>query len=122
MSDTSKFANSPVKASNIIGTNVVNTKDENLGDIKEMVIDPQTCKVVYAVMSVGGFLSMGEKLFAIPFSAFTYSPTKNEYILDVDKTRLKDAPGFDSHDWPAMSDEKWNRDIHSYYNRTPYWE
>jgi sporulation protein YlmC with PRC-barrel domain len=122
MSTSQAFSSSPVKASSVIGTNVVNAKDESLGDIKELVIDPRTRRVAYAVVAFGGFLGMGEKLFAIPFGAFTYNASKNEYLLDVPKARLKEAPGFDSDHWPAMTDEKWNRDLHSYYDRAPYWE
>ncbi len=122
MSQPQTFSNSPVKASSIIGSNVVNPKHESLGDVKEMVIDPRTGKVAYAVVSFGGFLGMGEKLFAIPFSAFAYNPSENEYVLDVDKAKLKAAPGFDSDHWPAMTDEKWNRDTSGYYDRAPYWE
>jgi sporulation protein YlmC with PRC-barrel domain len=122
MSQSQTFSNSPVKASSIIGTDVVNPNDDSLGDIKEIVIDPPTGKVAYAVVSFGGFMGMGEKLFAIPFSAFVYNATKNKYVLDVAKERLKAAPGFDADNWPAMSDEKWNRDLYSYYDRSPYWE
>lgn len=122
MSQFQAFANSPVKASSIIGTDVVNTKGDNLGDIKEVVIDPRTGRVAYGVVSFGGFLSMGEKLFAIPFSAFAYDVAKDEYVLDVSKERLKAAPGFDADHWPSMSDEKWNRDVYKYYDRSPYWE
>ena len=122
MSAQQVFASSPVKASSIIGTNVVNPKGESLGDIKEIVIDPRTGRVAYAVVSFGGFLSMGEKLFAIPFGAFEYNVTKNEYVLSVPKERLEAAPGFDPDHWPSMSNEKWNRDVHMYYERTPYWE
>jgi sporulation protein YlmC with PRC-barrel domain len=122
MGPTQTFSSSPLKASSIIGTDVINSARESLGNIKEMVIDPTTGKVAYAVVSFGGFLGMGSKLFAIPFSAFTYSPPANKYVLDVAKDRLKAAPGFDSDHWPSMSDEKWNRDLSSYYDRSPYWE
>jgi len=122
MNQLQAFANSPVKASSIIGTGVVNPKNDNLGDIKEIVIDPHTGRVAYAVVSFGGFLSMGEKLFAIPFSTFKYNQAENKYVLDVSKERLKDAPGFDSAHWPSMADEQWNRDVYKYYERSPYWE
>jgi hypothetical protein len=65
---------------------------------------------------------MGEKLFAIPFSALDYDAEKNEYVLDVSKELLEAAPGFDADHWPAMSDEKWNRVVYKYYKRSPYWE
>jgi sporulation protein YlmC with PRC-barrel domain len=122
MSQQQAFKHSPVKASSIIGTDVVNPKGDNLGDIKEVVIDPGTGRVAYAVVSFGGFLSMGEKLFAIPFSSFVYNAEKNEYVLDVAKERLEAAPGFDADHWPSMSDEQWNRDVYKYYKRSPYWE
>ncbi len=118
----SVFSYSPVKATSIIGTNVVNPEGESLGSIKEIVIDPRIGRVAYVVVSFGGFLSLGEKLFAIPFSAFEYNAALNEYILDVPKELLSDAPGFDADRWPAMSDEKWNRDVYEYYGRPPYWE
>ena len=122
MSQLSMFSNSPVKASSIIGTKVVDPKAESLGDIKEIVIDPSTGRVAYVVVSFGGFLSMGEKLFAIPFSSFEYNLANNEYVLHVPKERLENAPGFDPEHWPSMSDEKWNRDVYKYYGRSPYWE
>lgn len=132
MDQVRKFLNSPIKASNIIGTPVINTNGDKLGDIKEIVIDPRTGRVAYAVVSFGGFLSMGAKLFAIPFSAFQYTVRKSEYVqneypqyeyvLDVAKERLEGAPGFDPDHWPLLSDENWHRDTHKYYERMPYWE
>ena len=122
MTQMQVFSNTPLKASSMIGTSVVSTSGDNLGDVKEVVIDPRSGKVAYAVISFGGFLGMGEKLFAVPFSALKYNAEKNEYALNVSKERLKTAPGFDPDHWPAMSDEKWNREIYKFYERSPYWE
>jgi len=127
MSSLRVFSDSPIKASTIIGTQVVDPKGNALGDIKEIVIDPRTGRVAYAVVSFGGFLSLGEKLFAIPFSAFEYKVTKSdlvasEYVLNISRERLQAAPGFDADHWPLMRDEKWHRDLHTYYDRLPYWE
>lgn len=116
------FSSTPVKASNILGMNVANPEGESLGTIKEIVIDTHHGRIAYAVVSFGGFLSMGAKLFAIPFSAFAYNMTKNEYVLDVSKEQLKGAPGFDPGHWPSMAEEKWNREVSKYYQRPPYWE
>ena len=122
MSQLPVFSSSPVKASSVIGAKVVNPKGDTLGDIKELVIDPRSGRVAYVVVTFGGFLGMGEKLFAIPFSSFRHDVKKDDYVLDVAKERLHAAPGFDTDHWPAMADEKWNRDVHKYYDRTPYWE
>ncbi len=132
MSQVREFSNAPIKASSIIGTSVVNPGGDKLGDVKEIVIDPRTGRVAYAVVSFGGFLGMGSKLFAIPFGALKYNVTKsefadneylpNEYVLDISRERLEAAPGFDIDHWPLLSDEKWHRDLHRYYERLPYWE
>jgi sporulation protein YlmC with PRC-barrel domain len=122
MSPLIMFAYSPVKASSIIGTKVINSEGESLGDIKEIVIDPHLGKVAYVVVSFGGFLGMGEKLFAIPFSSFEYNLTKNEYMLNIAKDRLTAAPCFDPDRWPSMADEQWHRRVYKYYDRSPYWE
>lgn len=120
------FSDSPIKASSIIGTRVVDAKGENLGEVKEIVIDPRSGRVAYAVVSFGGFLGMGTKLFAIPFGALEYKITESdlvqsEYVLNISRERLQAAPGFDPDNWPLMADEKWHRALHDYYERTPYW-
>ena len=58
-------------ADTLIGEDVYNTKDEDLGDIKEIMLDMNNGKIAYAVLSFGGFLGMGDKLFAVPWSALT---------------------------------------------------
>ena len=116
------FKNSPIKASGMIGTQVANSKGEKLGGIKEVVIDPRLGTVAYVVVSLGGFLGLGEKLFAVPFSALEYDALNNEYFLEIPRERLRSAPGFDPGHWPSMSDEKWNREVYGFYGRAPYWE
>lgn len=122
MSPTQAFANPPVKSSSIIGTKVLNPDNESLGDVKEIVIDPGTGRVAYVVVSFGGFLSMGEKLFAVPFGALKYNVTIGSYYLDIAKERLEAAPGIDPEHWPSLADEKWNSDVHAFYGCTPYWQ
>ena len=77
-------------------------------------------KVGYAVLSFGGFLGMGEKLFAAPWNALTLDTKNKRFVLNVEKDRLKDAPGFDKDNWPNMADQSWARKIHSFYGTKPY--
>ena len=111
----------------MIGTKVVSTQGESLGEINEVVVDPVTACVAYIVVSFSGLRSVGAKLFAIPYSAFKYNVAtstlvENEYVLDVLRDQLEKAPGFDSDHWPTMADENWQRALHTYYGRPPYWE
>jgi hypothetical protein len=98
---------------------VVNGNDDNLGDIKEIMLDMQTGQVAYAVLAFGGFLGMGEKLFAVPWQALHLDTVNHRFVLDVEKERLKHAPGFDKDAWPDMADVQWASEVHSFYGTDP---
>jgi len=106
-------------ANTLLGNDVYNKDDEDLGDIKEFMIDMRSGKVAYAVLSFGGLLGMGEKLFAVPWAALALDTINKRFTLNVPKAVLKDAPGFDKDRWPAMSDQTWASGIHKFYG-TPY--
>ncbi len=112
-----------VSASKIIGEGVVNRQNESLGKIHELVIDAKEGRVAYAVLSFGGFVGMGNKLFAVPWTAFEFSNTENKLIFNVDKEKLEAAPGFDKDaKWPDFADRTWGHDIYKYYGYDPYWK
>lgn len=91
-------------ASTLIGYDVYNQQDEDLGDIKEIMLDVTSGKVAYAVLSHGGVLGVGEKLFAVPWGALILDIENERFILNVGKTKLDLAPGFDSENWPDRPD------------------
>ena len=91
-------------ANTLTGDDVVNHKGEALGDIKEIMLDMRNGRVAYAVMSFGGFLGMGDKLFAVPWSALTLDTVNKRFVMSVEKDRLENAPGFDQEHgriWPT---------------------
>ena len=106
-------------ANTLLGNSVYNKDGEDLGHIKEFMIDMATGKVAYAVLSFGGLLGMGDKLFAVPWAAMTLDTVEKRFTLDVPKPTLKDAPGFDKDHWPSMSDRTWAGGVHKFYG-TPY--
>jgi len=114
------------RASKLIGADVENPRGDNLGDIKDIVLDPQTGRIVYAVLGFGGFLGMGEKYFAIPWAALTPKEKRpgevDKFMLNADQEKLKNAPGFDKNNWPNMADRSWGEQIHAYYGISPYWD
>ena len=109
-------------ADTLIGDSVVNGSGEDLGKIEAIMLDVTSGRIAYAVLSFGGFLGMGSKLFAIPWSALTLDAGEKRFVLDVPKDRLENAPGFDKDHWPSMADTTWAREVHSYYNVRPYWD
>jgi sporulation protein YlmC with PRC-barrel domain len=111
------------RASKVIGADVENPQGEKLGDIRDIVLDPATGRIRYAVLGAGGFLGLGEKYVAIPWTALTSKAgEKGDFILNVDKEKLKNAPGFDKDNWPNIADRSWAEQVHAYYGVKPYWE
>ena len=106
-------------ANTLLGNDVYNQDGEDLGDIKEFMLDMSSGKVVYAVLSFGGLQGMGDKLFAVPWAALALDTVNKRSTLNVPKAALKDAPGFDKAHWPSMSDRTWASGIHKFYG-TPY--
>jgi sporulation protein YlmC with PRC-barrel domain len=102
-------------ADTLLGNDVYNSDGEDLGDIKEFMIDMSTGTVAYAVLSYGGLLGMGDKLFAVPWAALTLDTENKRFTLKVPKDTLKDAPGFDKDHWPAMADPTWASGVHKFY-------
>ncbi|HUO29957.1 MAG TPA: PRC-barrel domain-containing protein [Bryobacteraceae bacterium] len=120
--DTSKTFRQVLGASTLKGDAVRNSAGEDLGKVDEIMIDIPTGRVAYAVVSFGGFLRMGNKLFAIPWSALTVDEDDKCFILNVDKRTLETAPGFDKDNWPDMADTTWRTEVYRHYGATPYWE
>ena len=105
-------------ADTLLGNDVYNTAEEDLGDIKELMIEMSTGRVEYAVLSFGGFLGMGDKLFAVPWAALKLDTGNHRFVLDIDKETLKGAPGFDKDHWPSMADQTWATSVHQFYGTT----
>jgi len=98
--------NSPLRfltASSIIGDKVHNAKGEHMGKIEEIMLDITTGKIEYVVIEFGGFLTIGEKYFAIPFSLLTVDPVNKAFIFDQPREILEKAPGFDLNHWPETN-------------------
>lgn len=119
---TKQSAPTVLSSSSITGDGVCNPQGEDLGTIKDLMIDLQSGRVAYAVLSFGGVLGFGDKLFAVPFSALKVCPDEHKFTLDVDKERLERAHGFDKDNWPDMADRKWQTEVHEVYGSEPYWE
>lgn len=106
-----------LSATTITGDEVRNMQDEKLGKIQDIMLDIADGKIRYAVLASGGFLGMGDRLFAVPWKALKLDGTNKCFVLDVDLERLKNAPGFDKNHWPDMADPGWGSTIESYYTR-----
>jgi sporulation protein YlmC with PRC-barrel domain len=105
-------------ADTLVGNDVYNPAGDNLGDIKDFMVDMSSGNIRYAVLSFGGFLGMGDKLFAVPWKALAIDTKNHRFTLNVAKDTLKDAPGFDKDHWPSMADATWAQGVHRFYGTT----
>lgn len=111
-----------MSADTLEGNDVYNNADEKLGTIEHIMLDVSHGSIAYAVLARGGVLGIGEKLHAIPWGALTLDTDRKCFMLDIDKTQLKESDGFDKDHWPTFADTVWATDLHTRYGRKPYWD
>lgn len=107
-----------IRATEFLDFQVVNARLETLGEIEDLMIGLDSGRVNYAVLSFGGFLDIGDKLFAVPLSAFALNPQRAALIFDVDRETLENAPGFEPDNWPDTANQRWDVDSSDYW-QTP---
>ena len=110
-----------LSAGTITGDKVRNAAGEDLGKIEELMVDLDNARIAYAVLSFGGVMGMGNKLFAIPMEALTVDPEQHEFVLNVPRETLEKAPGFDKNNWPNTDDLEWQSKVYSHFGYKPYW-
>lgn len=103
----------------IHGKNVTNNQLENLGSIETLIIDTQSKQVTYGVVSIGGFLGIGDTLIAVPWDAFELRPFYDGLVLNMTRSQLEAAPQFQRDEWPNFGDPAWAQEMHQHYGTTP---
>jgi sporulation protein YlmC with PRC-barrel domain len=103
------------RATNVIGADVHNKANEDIGKISDLVVDTHSGRISYAVLSYGGFLGMGDKLFAVPMNNLATKADDDKFVMDVTKDRLKGAPGFDKSNWPDFASADFRKGVDSFY-------
>ena len=111
-----------VSAGAIKGQKIGNLKGEKLGHIEDVMLDLDHSRISYVVLSFGGFLGIGDKLFAVPLDALTPAAKNNRFSMNVTKEQLKDAPGFDKNNWPTTADNEFLSGVYRHYSAKPYWQ
>ena len=109
-----------IAAERVNGTNVYNLKGEKLGHVEDIMLDKVTGKAIYAVMSFGGFLGIGEKYHPLPWSTLNYDDSKGGYVVNLDKKMLENAPTYDMDEDFSWTPD-YGRQVDRYYNAPTYW-
>jgi sporulation protein YlmC with PRC-barrel domain len=120
MATTDNFARNAFPASKLIGENVVDAKGDHLGKIEDLAIDFEQGRIRFAILSFGGFLGMGEKRFAVPIQTLQRFDD-DRLLLNVDRDKLKNAPGIEKDDWSKIDDRAYVTRAYEFYGYKPYW-
>lgn len=105
-----------LSSSSICDSDVKNSEGESIGEIKDLMINWKDGSVSYAVLSFGGLLGMGDKLFAVPLEAFDFGAGDSDHVvLNVSKETLENAPGFYKDNWPQQHDQQFLDSVYSHY-------
>ena len=103
------------------GTNVYRSNGDKIGSIERIMLDKQSGKVAYAVMSFGGFLGIGHDHYPVPWSLLTYNTNLGGYEVNISDQQLKGAPSYSNdNDWD-WEDRKRAQQVYDYYRVPPYW-
>jgi sporulation protein YlmC with PRC-barrel domain len=108
-------------ASTLDGNSVLSSDGHDVGSLKEIMLDVGSGRIAYAVLSSGGFLGIGDKLLAVPWSALTLDTDNKCFRIAATAEQVRHSPGFDKEAWPSMADRVWATTVHQHYGREPYW-
>lgn len=113
--------NQLIPTSIVHDTPVVNLAGDKIGAIDDIILDKKSGQVIYALMSFGGFLGLGEKLHPIPWPKLEYDEKEGGYVVDLDEAILNDAPSFNPGETVDWGDRAYHERVYSHYAVMPYW-
>lgn len=99
---------------------VVDAAGKVIGSLVDLMLDLERGCVAYAVVASGGFVGVGERLFAVPWAALRAEGER--FVLSADPQALAAAPEFDRDHWPRAPSVGWHRHVHDHFHSRPYWE
>lgn len=77
-----------IASSRVEGVSVYNSRGDLLGSIRDVMIDKRSGKVAYAVMTVGGFLGLGQNCRALPWDGLEYDGYQGGYVINAETEHL----------------------------------
>ncbi len=120
MSDTlvTEESNRLISSGKVEGTAVYSRTGEKLGTVKNFMVDKRSGQAEYAVLQFGGFLGIGSDFYPLPWNMLTYDTDHGGYVVDIDKTRLENAPRYQT-EYDQPYDEVYGRQVSGYWG-VPY--
>jgi sporulation protein YlmC with PRC-barrel domain len=122
LDDTNNPSGKLIAANQVQGTSVYDTKLEKLGSVEDVMIDKESGRIAYAVLSFGGFLGIGDRYYPLPWEKLSYNTEIGGYVVDIDPDVLQGAPSFSDQATASWNDDAWGRNVYAYYGVHPYWD
>lgn len=110
-----------IASDRVEGTQVRRSDGDKVGTIERLMIDKRSGRVVYAVMSFGGFMGLGESFYTLPWSVLSYNVDLDAYEVNLTPDQLRGAPARNEEGGDPALDRDWEEQVHRYYNAVPYW-
>lgn len=110
-----------IQASRVIGTDVYNMQSEHIGTIEDVMLNKMSNDIMFAVISFGGFLGIGEKYHTVPWSSLDYEPERGGYVVPFTKQQLEAAPVYDVNDLTSEDGRNVRDASYDYYKVPRYW-
>src|SRR5205807_2965837 len=111
-----------VQTSKIVGMKVKDSRGEEVGVVKDVVLDRNTGCMAYTVLSTGGTgtrVTGGAKTVAVPWTVYTTTSDPSVMTVRVERDRVYNAPAFDYARIDEYSNSGYINNIYSYYGVTP---
>jgi len=121
LADASDTLDHPmILSSRVLDTPVYSSTRHRIGHLADLSVDKATGQVVFAIMSFGGFLGIGERFHPIPWPLLHYDTNLGGFIVQLDQVVLEKAPHYDRRELRALggADHHAGAAIHTYYR--PY--
>jgi len=112
---------SAIRAKRVLGTNVNDSAGHKIGQVEDIVLDKTSNNIMFAVVSFGGFLGVGEKYHPLPWSTLDYDETEGAYVVNLTKDQLKAAPSDTIEELTREGGTSYRDQVYDYYDAPRYW-
>jgi sporulation protein YlmC with PRC-barrel domain len=119
---TSSGHTSAIRVSKVLGTNVRDPAGQKIGEVEDVILDKESNRILFAVLSFGGFLGMAEKYHPLPWASLDYDENQNAYVVNYTKEQLKAAPAGSVDELTRNDGLNFRDRTYAYYKVDRYWE
>ena len=114
-------ANTVIGSDRVEGTAVYGVAKKKIGSVDRLLIDKREGKVTDVILSVGGFLGIGDEKHSVPWEKLDYDTDLSGYLLDVSEDELRNAPRFKANEPDRVYDRDYQRSVYEYWMVAPMW-